>query len=82
MNDIDGTTDVTRTMHFGVPTAAQRDSYTRVLMGHADLARAVIPRTVKDTRTDLLARNPLYSVGLGYFDDLLFDLFSIYLCLL
>lgn len=28
-----GTTDVTRTMHFGSPTQHQRDSFTRVLKG-------------------------------------------------
>ena len=28
---IDGTTDVTRTVHFGTPTAHQKECYTRVL---------------------------------------------------
>ena len=43
-----------------------QEAYTRVLMGHVDLARLVIPRSVRDTRTDLAARSPLYSVGLDY----------------
>ena len=37
----DGTTDVTRTVHFGVPTVEQRRCYTRVLQGHLALASAV-----------------------------------------
>ena len=28
---VDGTTDVTRTVHFGEPTARQKESFTRVL---------------------------------------------------
>ncbi|PFX23475.1 putative Xaa-Pro aminopeptidase P [Stylophora pistillata] len=39
----DGTTDTTRTVHFGVPTKHQRDCYTRVLKGHIDIASAVFP---------------------------------------
>ena len=38
---LDGTTDVTRTYHFGEPTTFQKEAYTRVLMGAVDLARGV-----------------------------------------
>ena len=38
-----GTTDVTRTMHLGEPTAWQRECFTRVLKGHIGLATAVFP---------------------------------------
>ena len=31
----DGTTDITRTLHFGQPTADERRAYTRVLQGCA-----------------------------------------------
>ena len=31
----DGTTDVTRTVHFGEPSAEEKRSYTRVLQGRA-----------------------------------------------
>eukprot|EP01033_Poteriospumella_lacustris_P019269 gene19269-13930_t len=39
----DGTTDVTRTFHFGVPTAHQKNMYTRVLKGHIAIDRLVFP---------------------------------------
>ena len=38
---LEGTTDVTRTFHFGEPTQFEREAYTRVLMGAIDLAKAV-----------------------------------------
>ena len=38
---VDGTTDVTRTYHFGVPTKFEKEAYTRVLMGNVDLARGI-----------------------------------------
>ena len=42
---LDGTTDITRTAHFGGkdPTAFQMDAYTRVLMGNLELERVVWP---------------------------------------
>jgi Xaa-Pro aminopeptidase len=39
----DGTTDITRTVAVGVPTAEMRDRFTRVLKGHIAIARAVFP---------------------------------------
>ena len=57
---------MTRTLHFGTPTEEQKEAYTLVLMGHVDLAKIVVPRTVKDTRIDALARAPLYNKGLDF----------------
>ncbi|CAL4094121.1 unnamed protein product, partial [Meganyctiphanes norvegica] len=62
----DGTTDVTRTMHYGTPTAYQIETYTRVLMGAIDLARVVFPEGVGDDDVDILTRQHLYAVGLDY----------------
>nr|XP_027220266.1 xaa-Pro aminopeptidase 1-like [Penaeus vannamei] len=62
----DGTTDVTRTMHYGEPTEEQIEAYTRVLAGHVDLASVVFPEGTADTRLDVLARRHLYEVGLDY----------------
>ncbi|XP_069163625.1 uncharacterized protein [Procambarus clarkii] len=62
----DGTTDVTRTMHYGEPTPFQVEAYTRVLMGAIDLASLVFPEGTGDTDVDILARRPLYEVGLDY----------------
>jgi len=41
---LDGTTDVTRMMHFGEPTQRMKDCYTLVLRGHIALARAVFQK--------------------------------------
>ncbi len=50
---LDGTTDVTRTLHFGDEVDAfQREAYTRVLMGSVDLARTVFLKGTPDTRLD------------------------------
>lgn len=39
----DGTTDITRTLHYGTPTDDQKDSFTRVLKGFISLSRAIFP---------------------------------------
>lgn len=62
----DGTTDVTRTLHYGEPTALQKETYTRVLMGALDLASLVFPKGTGDSSVDVLARRHLYQVGLDY----------------
>lgn len=62
----DGTTDVTRTMAIGAPSAEMRDRYTRVLKGHVALARAVFPKGTRGSQLDALARAPLWLAGLDY----------------
>ena len=42
-----GTTDVTRTAHFGTPTDHQKECYTRVLQGHIALDQMVFPTGTK-----------------------------------
>lgn len=65
---LDGTTDVTRTFHFGTPTAAEKDSFTRVLLGNLDIERVRWPKSVKMTGTelDVLARRHLWTKGLDF----------------
>lgn len=63
---LDGTTDVTRTVAIGKPTNEMRDRYTRVLMGHIDLARAIFPEGTSGSQLDALARKPLWDLGLDY----------------
>jgi len=63
---LDGTTDITRTVHLGTPTAEEREHYTRVLRGHLQLGRARFPRGTTGTHLDALARTPLWEVGLNY----------------
>ncbi|CAL1270903.1 unnamed protein product [Larinioides sclopetarius] len=63
---LDGTTDITRTFHFGTPTEFEVAAYTRVLMGAIDLITAVFPEKVKDVDLDIIARLPLFQIGLDY----------------
>jgi Xaa-Pro aminopeptidase len=62
----DGTTDVTRTVAIGTPSAEMRDRFTRVLKGHIALARAVFPEGTRGGQLDVLARLHLWAAGLDY----------------
>lgn len=62
----DGTTDVTRTFHFGTPTDFEKETYTRVLKGQLALASAIFPLKVKGLVLDTIARKPLWDIGLNY----------------
>ena len=61
-----GTTDITRTMHFGTPTEHQKQCYTAVLQGHIALDMAVYPEGTPGCALDTLARMPLWKKGLNY----------------
>lgn len=61
-----GTTDVTRTVHFGEPTDYEKECFTRVLKGHINLATAVFPNKINGNKLDTLARTFLWDVGLDY----------------
>jgi Xaa-Pro aminopeptidase len=62
----DGTTDITRTVAIGEPTAEMRDRFTRVLKGHIALAMARFPVGTTGSQLDALARYSLWQVGLDY----------------
>ncbi|XP_078698963.1 xaa-Pro aminopeptidase 1-like isoform X4 [Branchiostoma floridae x Branchiostoma belcheri] len=62
----DGTTDVTRTLHFGQPTDYQRECYTLVLMGAINEFLQVFKQGTFGIRLDQAARAPLFSRGLEY----------------
>jgi len=62
----DGTTDVTRTICVGRPTAEMRDRFTRVLKGHIAIARAIFPKGTSGAQIDALARQPLWRAGLDF----------------
>jgi Xaa-Pro aminopeptidase len=62
----DGTTDVTRTVTVGEPTAEMRDRFTRVLRGHLAIARAVFPEGTSGAQIDALARQYLWQAGLDF----------------
>lgn len=63
---IDGTTDITRTVHFGKPSAHEKSCYTAVLKGHIALGRARFPNGTTGHALDILARVPLWKNGLDY----------------
>ncbi|XP_039278158.1 probable Xaa-Pro aminopeptidase P isoform X1 [Nilaparvata lugens] len=63
---LDGSTDVTRTYHFGNPSEEEKDSYTRVLMGHIDMASFVFPKNFPMNGADVLARGPLWQDSKDY----------------
>jgi len=62
----DGTTDVTRTIMVGTPTAEMKDRFTRVLKGHIALATAHFPEGTIGMQLDSFARRPLWEAGLDY----------------
>lgn len=62
----DGTTDVTRTLAIGEPSAEMRDRFTRVLKGHIQLALARFPEGTTGAQLDAFARRPLWDAGLDY----------------
>ncbi|KAI4995781.1 hypothetical protein ZWY2020_037869 [Hordeum vulgare] len=63
---LDGTTDITRTVHFGKPSEHQKSCYTAVLKGHIALDAAVFPNGTTGHALDILARTPLWKSGLDY----------------
>jgi Xaa-Pro aminopeptidase len=62
----DGTTDVTRTIAIGEPSAEMRDRFTRVLRGHIAIARAVFPDGTTGAQLDSLARQYLWQAGIDF----------------
>ncbi|XP_071722446.1 aminopeptidase P1 [Rutidosis leptorrhynchoides] len=63
---LDGTTDITRTVHFGKPSAHEKTCYTAVLKGHISLGEARFPNGTSGNALDVLARIPLWKYGLDY----------------
>ncbi|KAJ1417115.1 Peptidase M24 [Sesbania bispinosa] len=63
---VDGTTDTTRTVHFGKPTTREKECFTRVLQGHIALDLSVFPEGTPGFVLDAFARSFLWKVGLDY----------------
>ncbi|KAI8596291.1 Creatinase/aminopeptidase [Dissophora ornata] len=63
---IDGTTDVTRTLHFRTPNAHEKRCFTRVLQGHIAIDSAVFPDGTSGYLLDILARRALWADGLDF----------------
>ncbi len=62
----DGTTDVTRTVIIGKPSAEMRDRFTRVLKGMITLSLARFPEGTTGAHLDTLARSALWQGGFDF----------------
>lgn len=63
---LDGTTDITRTVCLGTPTADERRDFTLVMKGHIALATATFPAGTRGAQLNVLAEQYLWQNGLGY----------------
>ncbi|KAJ9117400.1 hypothetical protein QFC24_006496 [Naganishia onofrii] len=63
---LDGTTDVTRTFHFGTPSDREIRAFTRVLQGVIAIDTCVFPKDTKGGAIDALARLALWQDGLDF----------------
>ena len=62
-----GTTDITRTVALGTPTAEQKHDFTLVIKGHIALASAKFPKGTRGSQLDVLARQYLWNEGKAYY---------------
>ena len=63
---LDGTTDITRTVSLGNPTAQQKRDFTLVMKGHIALGTMIFPNDTRGAQLDALARQFLWKEGLSY----------------
>ncbi|EIO4083947.1 aminopeptidase P family protein [Vibrio parahaemolyticus] len=63
---LDGTTDITRTIAIGQPSAEMIKQFTLALKGHIGVARARFPKGTRGYQIDTLARQHLWAEGYDY----------------
>ena len=63
---LDGTTDITRTVAIGSPSAEHKKMFTLVLKGHIALAKMKFPAGTNGGQLDSLARQFLWQQGYDY----------------
>ena len=63
---LDGTTDITRTISIGEPTAEQKRDFTLVMKGHIALSLMQFPEGTTGHQLDAIARMFLWKNGLSY----------------
>src|SRR5450830_1828023 len=61
-----GTTDITRVVPVGTPSADQKRDFTLVLKGVIALSSARFPRGTRSPMLDALARAPIWAAGIDY----------------
>ena len=62
----DGTTDITRTVHYGNPTKKEKEMYTRVLLGNLSLERLIFKKGKSLGNIDAVPRSFLFMTGEDY----------------
>jgi len=63
---LDGTTDITRTVHLSEPGPEEKRHFTLVLKGMIGLSQAVFPNKTRGVQLDILARQHLWKAGLNF----------------
>ncbi|KAF9956664.1 hypothetical protein BGZ72_002593 [Mortierella alpina] len=63
---LDGTTDITRTLHFRTPKDHEKRCFTRVLQGHIAIDSAIFPEGTSGYILDAFSRRALWSDGLDF----------------
>jgi Xaa-Pro aminopeptidase len=64
---LEGTTDITRTVHYGTPTDKEKEMFTRVLLGNLSLERLLFRKDITKLRElDSIPRSFLLMVGEDY----------------
>lgn len=63
---LDGTTDITRTISLGNPTAQQRNDFSLVLKGNIALNKVIFPVNTRGSQLDVLARMAMWQKGINY----------------
>jgi len=61
-----GTTDITRTIPVGIPSAQQKKDFTLILKGHINLALAKFPDGTRGYQLDFIARRAMWGSGMNY----------------
>ncbi|KAL1490820.1 hypothetical protein ABEB36_013449 [Hypothenemus hampei] len=65
----EGTTSVTRSVHYGEPDVLMKEAYTRVLLGQIVFSTLTFPNNMKIAEADILARSSLWEIGLDYLHE-------------
>ena len=63
---IGGTTDITRVVPVGTPSADQKRDFTLVLKGMMGLSATRFPRGTRSPMLDAIARAPIWAAGIDY----------------
>jgi len=63
---VQGTTDITRTLHFGEPSSEEKRHYTLVLKGHLALKNTIFPDGTTGEQLSPFAHQYLWSAGMDF----------------